>query len=255
MKTFLTKIRRTLLWCIVLVMPVGIEVDPEHTGELSFSVHGGGGHVMSTLRDCSGDVIATEKQPFKDAVAAVQYSHRFENDLVTVIGVRAGVITADVHWAQRNYGSGRSIPENEISETYLNPYVALESQYVGLGIGYISAELPAILGRYEEFEPFSGHLRLGNHEKLHVLATLNENLPMASGGGYYNLGLGYPIGKRVRSFTGLSAGFYENIGVVQQLSIRISDRFDLELSARGGSSGDEFEGGVAAGVRYHLPLY
>jgi len=84
---------------------------------------------------------------------------------------------------------------------------------------------------------------------------LGENLPLASGGGYAVIGVGYPLGERTRMFTGLSAGFYESIGLAQQVSVRLTNHLDLDLNARGGFVGSILEGGVSAGLRLHLSVY
>jgi hypothetical protein len=61
MTGFGSKLRRTTLWIFLLVLPIGIRVDPEHPNELSLSVHGGTGQVVSVLRDCSGNAVSSEE--------------------------------------------------------------------------------------------------------------------------------------------------------------------------------------------------
>ena len=102
--------------------------------------------------------------------------------------------------------------------------------------------------------PLSSHLRFGKYDKLNFQISLNEDLPLASGAGYFKIGISYPAGSRARLFTGLSSGFYESLGFVQQLVLPLSDRFDLDLSTRLGSADGHFEGGFALGLRLHMPF-
>ena len=109
-------------------------------------------------------------------------------------------------------------------------------------------------GDSSETIPMSAHLRFGNFEKANFQVSLNEDLPLASGAGYFKLGLGYHAGSRVLLFTGLSLGFYEDVGLVQQVVVPLSDRFDLDLSTRLGSTDGKFAGGFALGLRLHIPF-
>ena len=242
------------LWLFLLVMPLGVQVDPEHPGELTLGVHGGSGQVLSVIRDCAGNPVASERSSYVDVAASVQVSHRSESGSFTVFGVRSGYLHSDARRPMHNYLDGTSSYEELITYSYFNPYIAVERRYIGIGIGYLSGEVPTAFG-HDSTIPISGHLRLGNYDKTNFLVSLNENLPLASGGGYFNLGINYPAGRRVRLFTGISAGFYDRIGLVQQVSLPLSDRFGLDLNARVGPAAGQFEGGFAAGLRYHLPLH
>ena len=151
--------------------------------------------------------------------------------------------------------------------SYWNPHVAFESPYVGVGIGYLSEDPVLGFGEWDLgwFEanyyslggtgpPISAHLRLGNYARAHFLATYNENLPMVSGGGNITLGVGYPAGYRVGLFTGVTAAPYDRPGLLQKLSWRMSERFDLDFNGRIGVAGGLFEGSLSLGLRYHLPV-
>ena len=251
MAGFGSKLRRTTLWMFLLVMPVGIRVDPEHPGELTLSAHGGTGQVLSVLRDCSGSTIASESSRYIDVAASVQASHRFESGIFGFIGIRSGYLQSNARMPVRDDVSY----EQSVTYSYYNPYIAVEGPYVGIGVGYLSGEIPFDFNDGSKSIPISGHLRLGNYWTGHFLCSLNENLPLASGGGYFNLGVEYPVGRRVWLFTGVSAGFYDSMGIVQKVFIRLSDRFDLDLCGNIGAAASEFAGGFAAGLRYHIPLH
>ncbi len=168
------------------------------------------------------------------------------------VGIRYGYLDSE---AQRAVFGAEGIYRERVTYNYFNPYIALESRYFGIGVGYMGGDVPAYFGESSEFMPASAHIRFGNYEKTNFLISLNENLPLASGGGYFNMGINYPTGRRVVLLTGLSAGFHDGPGLVQRVTIPGSDRFDLDLSARLGSADRKFDGGFAAGLRYHIPLH
>jgi hypothetical protein len=253
MKISAWKIRRSTLWVMLLVMPVGIRIDGDTNSELTLEGHAGTGQVVSVIRDCSGNAVSSEKSTYSDFAGALQYSIRTGEGNFIVMGIRGGRLHSDYMPASRYFS--QLIPHGyEYEYSYWNPYVALESPYVGLGIGYLS-EAPAYeFGENESSTPLSAHLRFGNYSALHFLGTLNENLPLTSGGGYINLGVGYPAGNRAQMFTGFSATPYDQLGLIQKISWQLSDRFDLDLNGRVGNAGGKFEGGISLGLRYHLPL-
>lgn len=250
------KLRRTTLWMFMIVMPIGVRVDPEHPNELTVSAHGGAGQVVSVIRDCEGNPIASEENTFVDFAASMQVSHRSRDGIITALGFRSGHFNSNGRFPLSGYDDGTGTTdsyEQTISYSYFNPYIAMESRYVGIGVGYLSGEIPSYYGDESSSIPMSGHLRLGNYNKVNFQISVNEDLPLASGAGYYKMGLGYPMGSGMRLFSGLSVGFYDQPGLVQQVFLPLSSRFDLDLSARLGSAAGKLEGGLALGLRYHLP--
>jgi hypothetical protein len=248
---------------LLVIMPVGVRIDGENDHELTIEGHAGAGQLVSVIRDCSGDPIASETSSFSDVAGALQYSHRFGEGNFVVLGLRAGRFQMNL---QPVTTSDVPLDPNDYEYTYWNPHVAIEAPYIGFGIGYLS-EPPVLdfgewdisqpfldLGEWKTGTPITAHLRLGNYSKVHFLATYNENLPMVSGGGNINLGLGYTSGNRVQLLTGLTVGPYDRPGLIQKLSWQVSDRFDLDLNGRIGSSAGTFEGSFSLGLRYHLPL-
>jgi hypothetical protein len=247
------KIRRSTLWLMLMVMPVGVRIDGEHDSELTLEGHAGTGQVISVVRDCSGRPIASHQNTYSDFAGAFQYSHRTGDGDFLVVGIRGGRLTSNYQPASGHFPYV-IFPEYEYEYTYWNPYLAWEGPYMGVGVGYLS-EAPSLdFGDIQSSTPLSAHLRVGNYAKAHFLATYNENLPLASGGGYINLGVGYPAGDRLQMFTGFSGTPYDRIGLVQKISWRLSESFDLDLDGRAGNADGYFEGGLSLGLRYHLPL-
>jgi hypothetical protein len=189
---------------------------------------------------------------YSGTAVAMQYIHRSESGVFTALGMRYGYLESE---AQRAVFGIEGSYQERVTYNYFNPYIALESRYFGIGVGYMGGDVPASFGEYSDAMPASAHIRFGNYEKANFLVSLNENLPLASGGGYFNMGIDYPAGRWGTLFTGLSAGFHDGPGFVQKITILVADRFNLDLSARLGSADSNFEGGFAAGLRYHIPLH
>ena len=57
MNSFFFKLRRTTMFMFLLVMPIGVRIDPQHPNEFSISAHGGTGQVVSVIRDCDGNAL------------------------------------------------------------------------------------------------------------------------------------------------------------------------------------------------------
>lgn len=253
------KLRRTTLFLFVMVMPMGVRVDPEHPNEFSMSVHGGTGQLVSVLRDCDGNVTSSEESKFEEVAGSMQVSHQLGSGQILTLGIRSGKLESQGRFPTSSYSyeSGSmeyGSYERTINYRYFNPYIALEGRKVGIGIGHLGGDYSTKFGDYDDNLPVSAHFRLGNYQRSNFQISLNEDLPLASGTGLFKMGIGYPAGARMQMFTGLSAGFYEDLGLVQQVYAPLSDRFDLDFSTRLGSTDGKFQGGVALGLRYHVPF-
>lgn len=238
----------------VFLMSFGYMPLDEDSTSLAFGVHGGYGQVASVLRDCSGRVLHAEGSSFSDVSGSAYYKA-----LPVVIGIKVG------HWSSsagfsRSDGQGlfsRS-PDRDVNFTYINPSISIEHRNVGVGLGYISGEVPLNFRSFkvpaESFDKvrISAHLRFGNREKGYVAASFGENTPLISGGGLFVIGMGYPAGKSVRLFSGLSVGFYDREGFLQRGAIQVSDNVYLDITARLASSGGVSESSISGGLIYHI---
>jgi hypothetical protein len=150
----------------------------------------------------------------------------------------------------------------------LNPYVALEGQWFGAGLGVVSSTHP--LGTNDtavppddepEVNP-SGHLRIGD-ERFHALYQHWESIPIYSGGGEDVVGLGLGAIPRLYLFLGLATNDpYGQEAVIGRLGIDVTERLRLEAGYRlpeahtysdslGTYSFDEWSGSV--GLTYRIP--
>ena len=234
----------------ILVLPIGYYPDDPDSSNLSVGVFGGTGQVASVLRDCSGAALRTEKSSFKDASGIASWTFNPQERTQVIIGVRGGYWQA----SKARFATSRtgSTAETKLDFEYFNPNISVKRKNVGIGLGLIFGHVPISFDNFNEKITVSGHLRLGNMNKFHIMFSSAENTPLISGGGIFDLGFGYRFGRDLRMFTGASAGFYDRIGFLHQSRIRINNRFDTDITFRIGGAGDAFEGSLSGGLIYRF---
>ena len=141
----------------------------------------------------------------------------------------------------------------EYTFDYFNPNVSLEFYHFGIGMGYVSKRVPIHFSDHiETAANFSGHARWTIYHGSYLLISYNENVPLVSGGGSFNLGFGIPAGG-VSLFIGLSAGQYHNLGLVHQGENPTFERLSRRCLASLGMKREVvFEGGGAVGLVYQF---
>ena len=234
----------------ILVLPVGYYPDDPDSSNLSVGVYGGTGQVASVLRSCDGTAIRTEKSSFKDVSGIATWTLNPQDSTHIVIGVRGGYWRA----SKARFAESRTGPaaEMKLDFEYFNPNLSYEGRKGGIGLGVIFGHVPISFDGLREKISISGHVRAGNIKKVHFIFSFGENTPLISGGGLFDLGFGYPAGSNMRMFTGLSFGFYDRSGFLQQTRIRINNRIDTDITLRLGGAGGAFEGSLSGGLIYRF---
>lgn len=246
----LFRTRRLATCAMLAVMPLGAELTAEQPGQLSLGVHGGSGQVVSVMRGCDGEVLRTSENPFAEVAGEVEYRRRMSDDAALALGFRGGSVHLDWHPFD-DYGGA----PGDLEFYYLNPSIALETTQVGIGFGYLDTDLPNQFGNYVPADavPVSAHLRVGRASATYFLFSMNESAPLLTGGGPYVLGFGYHPVLRLGGFTGVSAGFYDGIGIAQRFEFAAGDHLRLDIAARIASVEGHVDGGISAGVRVLIP--
>lgn len=234
----------------ILVLPVGYYPDDPDSSNFTLGVYGGTGQVASVLRGCSGAAYRSEKSSYKDVSGIATWTLNPRERTPIIIGVRGGYWQASKARFPVS-GSGPTV-EMKLDFEYFNPNLSLEGRNAGMGFGVIFGHVPYSFDSPYEKIAVSGHLRMGNIEKFHFKFSFAENTPIISGGGLFDLGFGYSAGSKTRMFTGLSFGFYDRPGLLQQSRIRLNNKVDTDISIRIGKAGDAFEGSLSAGVIYRF---
>jgi hypothetical protein len=255
----LRRISGVICFTFVLVLPIGYTTDTTDTASWTVGVHGGYGRVASVLRSCEGEVLDSEGSAYYDVSASLVSPPLPVDHGFWQAGIRGGV------WRAPSARFARSSGETSVRLEYLNPFVQMETKYVGLGLGLFLGDIP---WEYNDLRrvnpeyitsdhsvpddvPISAHLRIGNIDDAHFLGSFAECTPIVGGGGILNLGVGYR-GSKWRGFSGFSYGFYDSNGFLQQVRFRAARQLDVDLALRIGLGGSEYEGSLGAGLVYNL---
>ena len=241
----------------VLALPLGFQPTRTDSTALSVGVFGGTGEAVAILRDCSGHSLAQSTVHFRETAFAFGFTQADYDNVVTV-GIRGGRFESDDVLDPDHLEESR-----HFDRWYLNPHVAIEGETFGVGFGLIA---PGVVAHVRELGgpdesvarknsrtqiPLSGHLRVGQRNDVYMQASLAENTPIYSGGGLFNIGLGYRVMNGARGFTGFSTGFYEQPAMLQQASIDVpSTPIQVQLSTRFGGFGNDPESGGSVGLVY-----
>ena len=257
---------------LVAPMAVGVRVpgdtldafvDPTSQSGTTFRVAAGGGQYMSFTRDCDGNVITSNTHDFRDVGAEI--NHRFDNPVE--LGVKGGYADDGRLFAQPGQTGLFNLRDwEEMGVYYLNPYFATEFDKFGIGIGVIGATGSLNTSLEEEdhignqlygetgthYYP-TGHLRFGRRESTHFSMSILEGLPIYSGGGTFEFGLGTRPAPSVGMWFGPTfGGVYDGAGFLLKLSIDASRAFEIQPNVRWGFSEGSMEYGFGVSLGYRL---
>ena len=243
----------------LLSLPIGYYPDNPDSTDVMIGVHGGFGQVATVIRDCSGNAITSAANPYRDiaGTAAIKVPAT-----PVAVGIRSGSVSLDLASRDSVSWDGPIMTHHwgwhRTAFTYSNPHISLEEKYIGLGFGYVFGTLPTEVEelRYDGGEriKYSGHLRIGELQRAYFLASLAENTPIISGGGWFDVGVGYRASPWFLGFSGISAGLSDDITFLQQGRIRASRFLDFDVAIRLGTGGSTFDGGVSVGLNLRLDL-
>jgi hypothetical protein len=236
---------------MLLPLVVGVQNANNDSTETNFKIAGGLGSYAYITRGCEGEVLTKEEIPFKDA--GFSFDHKFRSPVK--IGLRGGYIwdnrdraTEYIDWIDTLI-----IVENS-DNFYLNPDLSFEGRWFGIGAGPFFAQ-KTLYGReggeWGKSLP-SWHIRIGS-KKGYFSMNMLENIPLYSGGGYLNLGVGGSASPNFSYWIGLgSSGPYDNVGFIAKTDIRLKSNLYLDLAGRLGTSEGVSESAISAGLNYRV---
>lgn len=234
--------------CLFVLLPlvIGVQTTNRDSSETSFSIAGGTGSYAFISRGCEGEVLNKEKVPFNDAGFSLE--HKFKAPIK--LGLRGGYISEDQLW----YDHSLPPPDNKHrTNFYLNPNFSFESEKLGIGAGPFFADKKLYSREGEDWGKIfpSAHVRFGT-EKLYFSANLMENVPLYSGGGYFDLGVGTSV-KSFSMWAGANPeGPYDSWGAVLKTDFRFHKNWSLRLNGRLGMVEGTSESAVSIGMTYRL---
>jgi len=169
------------------------------------------------------------------------------------IGVRGGWVNETAHYMGSSldpaivdtFLSYIDFPDSTITTSYINPYFSVEKETVGFGLGVVLADNQLWrdevreYGEHDKASTFpTGHLRLGELDKLYLKASLWEGVPIYSGGGMFNLGVGLHPGPVEVYAAWETGGPYTDSGLLLRGSLDLGRHVVAGASVRLDSDSD-----------------
>jgi hypothetical protein len=227
--------RKIFLVLFLLPYLVAFTPNPEDTSSTALQLAMGRGSFTDINRDCHGPSNIVEV-PFEEAALSIDH---FASPMR--YGVKAGII--------QNEGGKKSfysiLPEKMERVEYVNPNIGVSTQYVGVDVGLMS-----IVNKSYKYPDFilNGAVRFGNKDGFHFSSSYLNNVPMISGGCFYDFGVGFrPWDYPVQLWTGL--GFQPDDGSMFSLKSEIPVAKNLSLNVKGQYGlGEIKESGLSLGT-------
>lgn len=248
------------LGAFIVLLPVAVEIPATSDsgrvmdgagGETRVTVLAGGGHYAIIDRGCANEILRTHPHEFHEVAAEIQ--HRFAGGLT--LGVRGGSLRDHSQATildETVYPPRESLVIQQRSNRYVAPWMGVETDGGGIGIGWMSSDGP--LGSHPEGWSGSAptlHLRIGSLDRGYFKVSYLENIPLYSSGGVGELGFGIHPFRLSDWYFGLGAGDpYDGVGFVVKVDQRIADHLALAARGRFGNSGGEPQQGLALGLSY-----
>jgi hypothetical protein len=243
---------------VLLTMPIGYYKGDPDSADVAIAMHGGFGQAAYTSYSCSGELTELGSARFRDVSGTAYTAIPPRRNSPWALSVTAGTWEAYTGFPRAVFPDTTTyVP----TYTYVIPILSYESRRIGFGLGPVFGDLPSDFGDYKKprAEPLTdririaGHLRFGNPDRLCVSMRLMENAPLASGGGFFDIGIGAPLDRkdRIRTYWALSAGLYDKAGFLQQTRFRLAPNWDVDFAGRIGGAEGITEYGISGGLVYY----
>ena len=228
-----------------------ISAGPDSAGRFQVAVGWGGGQFEDRSIGCSGDVLSARPVPFNAGGLQLDY---WPSNHVR-LSAFGGMLTET-----RPSGFGDTLAmltsmEERVGSGWGGAQAALESRYVGLGVGLVHTSFGEVYGT----QP-SAYLRFGSRDHVHFRAdAFHPTTAIGATGDVFRMGVGFNQGLRrgMRGFFGFDVGPYADesgrgVGVFGEFAAPIASRLDLSVGGAWRSSVEEFDASIRAGLRYHF---
>jgi hypothetical protein len=241
--TRLTPSRRAVA-ILALLVPyiVGFTPSPEDSSWTTISIGAGTGSYAHVGRDCSGNVVSVEDMPYNDAAVGIER--------VTpgpLYGVKAGFfhVNAETHSGYLRHPAQ--------SSRYVNPYIGKEWHGAALRFGVAVFDNDASGNgertplKWDESAIPTVELRIGGRPGFYFTTSFGSNMPLGTGGGVFDLGIGTMFGGGGSCWFGMAALPYEEGALALKADIPVLTNLSLNprFQVR---SGDASEYGLSLGL-------
>ena len=246
----------TFCFGFILVLPFGIYRGNPDSTSVVLSGHIGTGQYASVIREC-GEPVAAQKNTFNDYALSAHLAIPPRQNSPIVIGIGWGGWRSEsyrypIRQSDMNNGdSFMPFPPRPVRFNYVNPSISLETRQAGIGFGFMSGRRPLNLSPGHEDMAFDGsfHLRFGNPRSICFITSYNENTPLVSGGGYYDIGVVSTNQKLASFYFGFSGGLYDSPGFLYQMQLPLQKHLSASAALRYGRVHGVAELGFAAGLK------
>lgn len=177
-------VRLACLAAFVAVLPVSVDAPRDSVGrrgQTRIEAMGGGGQYGVVTYGCEGQVVDVVHREL--ATGGLVVEHETANGIV--LGVRGGEVRhkADERVVSDGFGNTLVYPGWESTNRYVNPFVAYEHRYAGLGAGWLNAEEKFVTPEDGTLDvPFTAHLRFGDRDGTSYSLRFMEDVPLESEG-------------------------------------------------------------------------
>lgn len=253
-------------------MPVAVSVpmdspDPERhwsTTTLKF----GAGQVSyhreiffpTTASSCSGAQNLDLEDRYVDVGAEVDYVSNGPFH----VGLRGGFVydSADLAVSDPLLDSLSSYVDPTQTSYYVNPFFSLEGKWIGVGLGFLASSEPLQNGDGEDYPGgaeahASGHFRVGPRSRVYGSVGYGENVPIYSGGGLLNAGIGLRPVSFLDFWGGVAQGPWSSTGLLLRIGVHPKPTWSLDANVRLKTTAQEYgytvnEYGVGVGFTYRI---
>jgi hypothetical protein len=247
-----------ILCGVLMLLPVAVGVQKEHSDSLFTDLMFGAGagsyagryftRHYSPGSGCDGGggwqyVEHRKRIGFQDAGFGIEH----QLDKKFRLGFRTGYIKDDrVKYVDNDYNSFKL--ESQTSWIF-NPYFSVEGNGMGFGLGPLIANkglyYPSSKDEDYAKDKFvkkalvSYHVRLGSPKTIYASISRLENIPLISGGGYLNYGLGTEVIPRVSLWVGGSSKPFDNGALLFKVGAQLSPKCTVFSTYRSGDTRGE----------------
>ena len=178
-------LRMAALATFIAVLPLSVDAPDDSStargGETRVTVAGSLGQYGIVSRGCNGEILDVARRQLRSGALVIEHE--------TASGVVIGVCGGEVH--ERNghevlydvFGQPTETRVGRRTNRYVNPFLAYEGTYAGLGGGWLRTERGVFDGHgdFERVEG-AGHLRLGRRDGRSLTMRVLEDVPLQSEG-------------------------------------------------------------------------
>lgn len=224
-----------IIW-IVPLLSMSITLSPDST-ESRFGVAFGSGSYSMISRGCHTNSIGAKEVPF--VAGSVSFERGISGNArfgARIDGFRRGVTrtVGNVEFYNLNSSNAKFGLDDVSMGVMVTPTVDMEHKHIGIGLGFsVPAKSLSIADeRFSRTQP-AARLRLGRLDRLHIEGSYGYNSPFAAGGGFLDLGVGFPLSRGLgRLWIGVDQMPYEAAGILVKTTIPLSREIFLSGTGR-----------------------